>query len=448
MASSGDKCTIAVCQMTATNNKEENYDIIDKLVTEAAAKNAKMVFLPEACDYIGTNKNETKSLAEGIDGPVMTKYKSLAKRNDMWLSVGGFHLKGSAEEDKLYNAHIIIDNNGVIKAIYKKLHLFDVDIPEKNIQLKESNDVFSGDQILPPIDSPVGPLGLLICYDLRFPEVSILLRKKGTNVLTFPSAFTSGTGQAHWEVLLRARAIENQCYVIAAAQYGKHNSKRTSHGQAMIVDPWGQILAECIKYSENTPTNASIAIATLDNTKLNKIRQDIPVFQNRRDDMYQLVDTSKQEVPSIDAIPFYMFNSHKIPSSTVFYRSKHCFAFTNIRCVVAGHVLVASLRSAKRLPDLAPEEICDLFLTVVKVQKVLEIVYKASSSTICVQDGPAAGQTIPQVHCHVMPRSNGDFNQNDEVYERLAAHDKPGYEQPIRKLEEQIAEATLLRKYF
>lgn len=255
--------------------------------------------------------------------------------------------------------------------------------------------------------------------------MSTLLRKKGATIITFPSAFTNTTGQVHWEILLRARAIENQCYVIAAAQYGEHNKQRISYGQSLVIDPWGKILAEGKKYTEGIPTDESIITAEIDPDILLKIRGDMPVLEHRRNDIYNLVEVDNRQILP-DCRPTYMFADKIILSSTVFYCTKYSFAFTNIRCVVPGHVLVSTIRCVKRLENLTPEEIADIFQTVVKVQKVMELVYNSSSSTICVQDGKYAGQTVPHVHCHILPRRQGDFKNNDDVYLHLANHDKEG----------------------
>nr|XP_023030185.1 nitrilase and fragile histidine triad fusion protein NitFhit [Leptinotarsa decemlineata] len=442
--SSTSKCKVAVCQFTATNDKSENLTTVQNLVSDAVREKARMVFLPEASDYMASDKNESKSLSESLDGPLMKAYKEIAAQNKIWLSIGGFHEK--IDDNTIYNSHIIIDDVGEIKTIYRKVHLFDVTIPEKKIFLRESDINVSGSQILPPIDTPAGALGLAICYDLRFPELSTLQTKLGANILTYPSAFTSSTGRAHWEVLLRARAIENQCYVIAAAQYGRHNKKRVSYGHAMIVDPWGNIKAECPKYSEEMETNQSIAFAEIDCEYMNKIRQEMPVQQHRRNDLYNLsMVLSKKK--HIDDNDIFSFADKKILGSTVFYRSDYCYAFTNIRCVVPGHVLIATLRSAPRLVDLTQEEIADLFQTAVAVQRIMEMEHNTVSSTICVQDGHFAGQTVPHVHVHILPRKKGDFERNDDVYTHLANHDKDENLQPVRPLEEMCKEACKLRKY-
>ncbi|KAF2896634.1 hypothetical protein ILUMI_09537 [Ignelater luminosus] len=445
---SSETCKIAVCQFTATNVKADNFKIVQQLVSEASQKNVQMVFLPEACDYMARNKDEIKNLAETFSGDLMTKYRELAQKYNVWLSIGGFHeVVETKDGQKLYNSHVLLDQQGEIKAVYRKMHLFDVSLPEKNINLKESSYVLPGPEVVPPVDSPIGPLGLGVCYDIRFPEFSIILRKMGASILTFPSAFTNTTGQAHWEILLRARAIENQCYVIAAAQYGCHNTSRTSFGHAMVVDPWGKIIAECPKYIPEIPSDQSIAIADIDMNLITQIRQEMPVFQHRRNDIYKLI-TINNELPLQNNKNHYMFADKEIPIETVFYSTQYSYAFTNIRCVVPGHVLVSTVRQAKRLEDLTAEEVADFFQTAIKAQKAVERANSSTSSTICVQDGKDAGQTISHVHCHILPRKEGDFQRNDDIYVELAKHDRDNNPQPIRSLEEMSKEADLLRKYF
>lgn len=170
------------------------------------------------------------------------------------------------------------------------------------------------------------------CYDVRFSEASTLLRKQGAEILTYPSAFAASTGKAHWEILLRARAIENQCFVVAAAQIGFHNKKRESHGHAMVVNPWGVVLGE------TGQDDVDVVITELDFGKLESVRQNMPCFEHRRDDMYNLSyrkGTARAQI----ADKQYSFGTNDIPKEMVFYSSEHCFAFVNIRCVVPGRIL-------------------------------------------------------------------------------------------------------------
>ena len=271
------KQRVAVCQMNSTSDQERNIRICTELISEASDEGAKVVFLPECFDYIAENKTDSIKMAQSLEDSTIEYYKNLAKKKTVWLSLGGFHEKNLALESYIYNSHVIINSEGKLVSVYRKLHLFDVDIP--GTVLKESSVVTPGNKIENPVDTPAGKIGLLCCYDLRFPEISLINRQLGAHILTFPSAFTLITGLAHWHVLLRARAIENQCYVVAAAQTGKHNEKRTSFGHALVVDPWGTVIAEC---SEGN----SVCIANIDLNLVDSVRAQMPVFDHRRYDLY------------------------------------------------------------------------------------------------------------------------------------------------------------------
>jgi predicted amidohydrolase len=236
----------AVIQLTCTADKAANYSRASSLVSEAASRGAEVAFLPEAFDFIGENRQQVRELSEPLDGPTVTAYRDLAKFHGISLSLGGLHESCGDSEEKIRNTHLLIDSFGNILTTYTKVHLFDVEIPGK-FRLRESDHASPGNRIEPPARLPYSDLsiGLGICYDLRFPELAASLARRGADVLTFPSAFTVATGLAHWETLLRARAIETQCYVVAAAQTGKHNDKRSSYGHSVIVDPWGTVVAQC-----------------------------------------------------------------------------------------------------------------------------------------------------------------------------------------------------------
>nr|DBA13892.1 TPA: hypothetical protein GDO54_004918 [Pyxicephalus adspersus] len=271
---------IAVCQVTSTANKEDNFSTCSALIREASAQSAAMVFLPEAFDYIGGSTEETLSLAETLQGGLIERYSDLARECRLWLSLGGFHEKGSDWDNdrRIFNCHLILDDKGNIRSVYRKAHLFDVEL-KSGVSLKESNFTIPGSELAPPICTPVGKVGLGVCYDLRFPEMSLALSRDGAEVLTYPSAFTVTTGMAHWEVLLRARAIENQCYVVAAAQTGSHNQRRTSYGHAMVVDPWGAVIAQC-------RDGPGVCYAEINLPYLHRVRQEMPVQNHRRPELY------------------------------------------------------------------------------------------------------------------------------------------------------------------
>ncbi|XP_040189716.1 deaminated glutathione amidase [Rana temporaria] len=278
--SSAHNPLIAVCQVTSTANKEENLSACSALIREASARNAAMVFLPEAFDYIGGSTEETLSLAESLEGALIQQYSALARECRLWLSLGGFHEKGpNWEKDRrISNSHLLLDDTGRIRSVYRKAHLFDVEL-QSGVSLKESSFTLPGMELAPPVCTPVGKVGLAVCYDLRFPEMSLALSREGAEILTYPSAFTVTTGLAHWEVLLRARAIENQCYVVAAAQTGSHNPRRASYGHAMVVDPWGAVVAQC-------RDGPGVCYAEIDLPYLHRVRREMPVQGHRRADLY------------------------------------------------------------------------------------------------------------------------------------------------------------------
>ncbi|KAJ1400235.1 Carbon-nitrogen hydrolase [Sesbania bispinosa] len=211
---------VAAAQMTSITDVAANFATCSRLVKEAALAGAKLLCFPEAFSFVGAKDGDSVRIAEPLDGPIMEKYCSLARESSIWLSLGGFQEKGP-DPEHLFNTHVIVDDTGKIRSSYRKIHLFDVDVPG---------------------GSPIGRLGLSVCYDLRFPELYQLLRfKHGAQVLLVPAAFTKVTGEAHWEILLRARAIESQCYVIAATQAGKHNDKR----ETMVIHNYRSMGNHC-----------------------------------------------------------------------------------------------------------------------------------------------------------------------------------------------------------
>ncbi|KAI9554690.1 hypothetical protein GHT06_019966 [Daphnia sinensis] len=439
MFDSNKQSLVAVAQMTATSDKAENFAITKKQIQEASSLGAKVIFLPEACDYIAESHAQSLELAESIDGPLIKSYCELAVQNHIWISIGGFHNKCSLG-GKMHNTHLVIDSNGKITGRYDKTHLFDVEIPEKKIKLKESDYIEKGGSVASLVESPVGKIGLGICYDVRFPEFSLSLAHMGADIITYPSAFTVATGLAHWETLLRARAIETQCYVVAAAQTGIHNSKRSSYGHAMVIDPWGTVIAQC---REGT----SLALAMVDLEYLNKVRREMPVFNHRRHEIYHKPTCVSPSLPLPEDDAVFVFGQVTIRGWAVFYQSRHSVAFVNRKCVVPGHVLVIPLKPFRRIPDMQADELADLFLTSQRVQRGMELFHGVSSSNVDIQDGPDAGQSIQHVHVHILPRRPNDFKENDQVYDELKNHDKG----PIvdwREEDDMRKEAAELRDFF
>uniref|UniRef100_A0A0V0HQR8 Putative nitrilase-like protein 2-like n=1 Tax=Solanum chacoense TaxID=4108 RepID=A0A0V0HQR8_SOLCH len=261
--------------MTSVNNLAVNFATCSRLVKEAASAGAKLLCFPENFSFVGDLEGESLKIAEPLDGPIMKGYCSLARESNIWLSLGGFQEKGS-DDAHLRNTHVLIDDSGNIRSTYSKMHLFDVDVPGGAVY-KESSFTEAGKDIV-VVDSPFGRLGVTVCYDLRFPELYQQLRfNHDAQVLLVPAAFTTVTGQAHWETLLRARAIETQCYVIAAAQAGKHNDKRESYGDTLIIDPWGTIVG---RLSDRSSTG--ITVADIDFSLIDSVRAKMPVSKHRK----------------------------------------------------------------------------------------------------------------------------------------------------------------------
>ncbi|KAF9187628.1 8-oxoguanine glycosylase ogg1 [Haplosporangium sp. Z 11] len=263
---------IAVAQFCGGPSVSANLATCARLMHQASGLEAK------ASDFIGNPIEEALTLAHPLpSGLFLEGLCAEAKKIGIWCSVG-IH-EQSPLSGRLHNTHVLINDQGLIVESYRKIHLFDVDILN-GPRLMESNSTLAGDRLVPPVMTPVGKIGLGICYDLRFPELALQLRKGGAEILTYPSAFTIKTGQAHWEVLLRSRAIETQSYVVAAAQVGQHSSMRTSYGHAMIVDPWGQVVAECDGQTEG------VAVAPIELSVLERIRTEMPVMNHRRYDIF------------------------------------------------------------------------------------------------------------------------------------------------------------------
>ncbi|XP_034203159.1 deaminated glutathione amidase, chloroplastic/cytosolic isoform X1 [Prunus dulcis] len=270
---------VAAAQMTSINDLAANFATCSRLVKEAAAAGAKLICFPESFSFIGAKDGDSLKIAQPLDGPILQQYCSLARINcresGIWLSLGGFQEKGS-DDEHLFNTHVVVDDAGNIRSTYRKIHLFDVDIPGGRAY-NEGSFTEPGKNVV-AADSPVGRLGLTVCYDLRFPELYQQLRfQHEAQVLLVPAAFTKVTGLAHWEILLRARAIETQCYVIAAAQAGQHNDKRESHGETLIIDPWGTVVG---RLPDRLSTG--IAIADIDLSLIDSVREKMPIAKHRK----------------------------------------------------------------------------------------------------------------------------------------------------------------------
>lgn len=261
---------IAAVQMVSGPDVAPNLAVAARLVAEAAASGARLVALPEYFPLIGAS-DEARLAAreEPGSGPIQDFLAETARRHGIWL-VGGSIPLAAADPDKLLNTCLVFDDGGRPVARYDKIHLFGFSRGDEHYD--ERATIEAGDRVA-VFDSPAGRVGLAICYDLRFPE---LFRAMGAvDLIVLPAAFTETTGRAHWEVLLRARAIENQCYVLAAAQGGRHPSGRVTHGNSMVVDPWGEIVARLDK-------GEGVIVAELDPGRIAEVRRDLPALKHRK----------------------------------------------------------------------------------------------------------------------------------------------------------------------
>lgn len=262
----------AVVQLNSQDDVDANLARVRALVTDAAKAGATLVVLPENFSFTG-DEAKKRSIAEKLDGngPIVSTLKEVAREAKVYLVAGGMP-EASGDADRPFNTSVLVAPDGVIRARYRKVHLFDVDLPD-GTKLLESGATKAGE--VEPVIADVGgaKLGMTICYDVRFPELYRLL--KDTRIVTVPAAFTLTTGKDHWHVLLRARAIENQVFVLAAAQHGKHPKGRQTYGKSLIIDPWGDVIAQCSE-------GEGFALARLDFAYQDRVRASLPALNHRR----------------------------------------------------------------------------------------------------------------------------------------------------------------------
>ena len=266
----------AAVQLNSAEDKERNLEVAERLTRAAAWDGAELVVLPEKFNILGTHEHYRRG-AEPLDGPTVRWASGLAAELGIDL-VAGSIVELREGRDKLSNTCVHVGPDGEAKAVYRKIHMFDVVVG--GVAYRESESEEPGEEIVLSETADGLPLGLTVCYDLRFPELYRILAVRGARVITVPSAFTKVTGRAHWEVLLRARAIEDQAFVVAANQVGQHAPGYRSGGRSMIVDPWGLVLAQA-------PDVETFALAELDLDRQAEIRRTLPSLANRRPEAYR-----------------------------------------------------------------------------------------------------------------------------------------------------------------
>lgn len=265
---------VAAIQMNSRDDKAANLEQAEALVAQAAAGGAQLAALPETFNFMGTEP-AIRAAAEPIPGPTSERVGQLARRLGIWLNSGSMAEAVPAQQ-QYFNTSLLFNPAGEIVATYRKVHLFDVEAGGDTY--RESDAVAPGAAVV-TAETPWGTVGLSICYDLRFPELYRALALRGARILFTPAAFTLATGKDHWEVLQRARAIENQAFVVAPAQIGVHPPGRPCYGSAMIVDPWGTVLARA-------PEQPAVVLADLDLAYLERVRTKLPALRHRRPEVY------------------------------------------------------------------------------------------------------------------------------------------------------------------
>ncbi|MGI8750692.1 MAG: carbon-nitrogen hydrolase family protein [Thermoleophilaceae bacterium] len=265
----------AAVQLNSTDDKQANLSAADRLTRAAATDGADLVVLPEKFNLLGSHEH-LRAGAEPIDGPAITWARETAADLGIDLVAGSFVERREGHE-KLANTSVHVGPGGEIRGVYRKIHMFDVTVEGK--EYRESDSQEAGDEVVTSEASGV-PLGLTVCYDVRFPELYRILALRGARVLVVPSAFTRATGAAHWDTLLRARAIENQAFVVAPDQIGTHPPDCESYGASQIVDPWGEMLARAPEAADATPEPCFVA-AHLDLDRQDDVRATLPSLANR-----------------------------------------------------------------------------------------------------------------------------------------------------------------------
>lgn len=267
---------IAVVQLNSRNNLGENMAAVEQSLERAASFGVDVVALPELWTYLGPY-NGYRDVSQPLSGPAITMLREQARRHRMIVHGGSIVEQHPHDKERFFNTSVLIDREGEIVAQYRKLHLFDVNLANGE-RHGESECIDAGNRIVTAELEGV-TYGLSICYDLRFPELYRVLAQRGAQVMFVPAAFTLHTGRDHWEVLLRARAIENQCYIIAPAQVGSYPPGKQCYGRAMVVDPWGIVLAQ----AQDVPT---VLVSEIDLMQVERVRAQIPCLQHRRPAVY------------------------------------------------------------------------------------------------------------------------------------------------------------------
>ncbi|WP_330961434.1 carbon-nitrogen hydrolase family protein [Photobacterium sp. 53610] len=263
---------VGVVQMNSGPDPEVNLAQLKKKLKGLQLQGAKLVVTPENCLVFGTRQDYERHAEPLGNGPLQSELAAISKQLGIWLLIGSMPVR--RDDGAMTTTALLFNDQGELEAHYDKLHMFDVEVADRHHSYRES-DTFRPGGAVRVVETPFGNIGLSICYDVRFPQLYSVLRAQGADIIVVPAAFTKVTGKAHWDILLRARAIETQCWIVAAAQWGEHNQGRETWGHSMIVDPWGQVVA-CQEQG------TGVVAAEIDLGLSEQIRTNMPLLQHTR----------------------------------------------------------------------------------------------------------------------------------------------------------------------
>ena len=269
---------IALCQMNVVDNKEENLNKASLMIAESVNENADFIVLPEMFNCPYSNDKFIEYCEKEKDSPTLARISALAREHKVYILAGSIPEK---EKEKLFNTSYLFDKDGNIIAKHRKMHLFDIDVKDR-ITFKES-DVLTAGNDFTIADTEFGKIGIGICYDIRFPELARIMVENGALILFYPGAFNMTTGPAHWELLFKSRALDNQVYCVGVAPALNEDASYHSFGHSIITNPWGDIIAEA-------DTKEELIIGEIDLSEIKKIREELPLLKNKRRDLYEIIE--------------------------------------------------------------------------------------------------------------------------------------------------------------
>ena len=271
------KIKLALCQMNVVDNKEKNIKTARLMIEESISKNADFIILPEMFNCPYSNDKFIEYGEKEKSSETLSEISKLAKSNNVYILAGSIP---EIEEDKLYNTSYLFDRQGNVIAKHRKMHLFDIDVKGK-ITFKESDVLTAGNEFT-IADTEFGKVGIGICYDIRFPELAKIMVENGALILIYPGAFNMTTGPAHWELLFRSRAMDNQAFCIGVAPALNNDASYHSYGHSIITNPWGEVIAQASE-------KESLIISEIDLSEIKKVREELPLLKNKRDDLYEVI---------------------------------------------------------------------------------------------------------------------------------------------------------------